>query len=150
MLDIPFLNDLTGEQYALLLSLAETFAVSNGTVIFKQGDEAAYLYLILRGRVAIRYKPYDGPEITLTSLKAGDIFGWSSVVGNPTYTSDAISKTQIEMLRIRGADLRRLCTEHPTVGGSILEKLAEAVSPRWKNAKGQIQKLLQNRIAQDM
>jgi CRP-like cAMP-binding protein len=146
--DTPFLKDLTAEQYDLLFPLFEPITVTSGTVIFKQGDEAACLYIILQGRVAIEYKPYDGPKITLTHLHAGDIFGWSSVLGNQAYTSDAISTTQVESLRIRGADLKRLYVDHPNDCRSILEKLAEAVSPRWINAKHQIQNMLQNNIYQ--
>ena len=146
--DAPFLKDLTAEQYDLLFPLFEPITVPSGTVIFKQGDEAACLYIILQGRVAIEYKPYDGPKITLTHLHAGDIFGWSSVLGNQAYTSDAISTTQVESLRIRGADLKRLYVDHPNDCRSILEKLAEAVSPRWINAKHQIQNMLQNNVYQ--
>lgn len=142
--NIPFFKDLTREQYALLSPLFEPFTVPARTVIFKQGDEATHLYIILHGRVAIEYKPYDGPKITLTRLHDGDIFGWSSVVGSSSYTSDALSTIKAETLRIRGADLKQLYTEHPNVSYSVLEKLAEAVSPRWINAKHQIENMLQN------
>ncbi len=144
VMDIPFLKDLTREQYDLLLPLFEPFTVPSGTLIFKQGDQAVYLYIILQGRTAIEYKPYDGPKITVTHLHAGDIFGWSSVVGSQAYTSDALSTTRVETLRIRGVDLERLYVEHPDIGGAVLEKLAEAVSPRWIHAKNEIQTLLQN------
>ena len=148
MLDTPFLNDLTREQYDLLLPLFEPFTAPSGTVIFKQGDEAAYLYLILQGKVTILYKPYDGPRITISHLHEGDIFGWSSVVGSETYTSDAQSSTSLETLRVRGADFRKLYSEHPNDCRSVLEKLAEAVSPRWLDAKIQIQNMLQNKVFQ--
>ena len=95
MIDTPFLKDLTPEQYNLLYPLFEPFTVPGGMVIFNQGDQAAHLYLILQGTVAILYKPYDGPKITLTHLHEGDIFGWSSVLGSCTYTSDAQSTTNI-------------------------------------------------------
>lgn len=145
---MPFLKELTEEEYDLLHPLFEPFTAPSGMVIFKQGDEAAYLYIILNGRVAIEYKPYDGPKITLTHLHTGNIFGWSSVVGSRTYTSDAICTSMVETLRIRGADLKQLYANHPTVCRSILDRLAEAVSPRWINSKHQIQNLLQNNFSQ--
>jgi CRP-like cAMP-binding protein len=148
IVDAPFLKELTQEQYELLFPLFEAITVPSGTVIFKQGDPAAHLYIILEGIVAIEYKPYDGPKITLTHLHTGDIFGWSSVVGSPTYTSDVLSTTHLEALRLRGADLKRLYVDHPNICQSILEKLAEAVSPRWVHAKNQIQSMLQNSVYQ--
>lgn len=148
LVETPFFKDLTREQYDLLFPLFESFSASSGTEVFKQGDEARYLYIILQGEVAIEYKPYDGPKITLTHLHTCDIFGWSSVVGSRSYTSDAISATPVETLRIRGSDLKRLYMEHPSVLQSILEKLAESVSPRWIDSKHQIHTILQNNFYQ--
>lgn len=92
--------------------------------------------------MAIRYKPYDGPKMTLTRLHAGDFFGWSSVVGNESYTSEAVSTTQLETYQVSGSELRKLCMTNGETGYFILEQLAEAVSPRWKNAKQQIHEML--------
>ncbi len=146
MLDNPFIRDLTEEEYGLLARLFAPFDAPARREVFKQGDDATFLYLILEGKVYLRYKPYDGPRITLTHLRTGDLFGWSAVVGHHRYTSDAISTTAIRTVRLRGKDLRRLCAEHPTVGGSILAKLAAAVSPRWVDARKQIRLLLQESI----
>ena len=142
MLEIPFLKSLSDEQRGLVVPLFEKFDVPAHTVIFQQGEAAVHLYLIAYGDVAIRYKPYDGPKMTLIHLHRGDFFGWSSVVGNETYTSDAVSASQIEAYQLRGADLRQLCMTHGKTGHIILERLAEAVSPRWKNAREQIHEML--------
>ena len=122
------------------------FTAPPQTVIFEQGDQAEYLYLILSGTVAIEYKPYDGPKIIITHLHSGDVFGWSSVIGGKTYTSGVVSASAMEAIRIRGAELRELCIEHPEAGYAILEKLVEVVSPRWENAKDQVMDMLQNKL----
>ncbi len=138
----PFIKDLTADEYDLLARLFMPFDATARTTLIKQGEPAAYLFLVLSGSVVLRYKPYDGPRITLTHLHEGGIFGWSAVIGNDIYTSDAISTTPVRTLRLRGGDLKQLCIEHPIEGGRILEKLARAVSPRWVHARKQIQVLL--------
>lgn len=145
--DNPFLHDLTPEQYDLVSTLFESVSIPSRTLVCRQGEKATYLYLLLDGNVTIRYKPYDGPRITLTHLHSGDVFGWSSVVGNEDYTSDAISTTRVQALRLRGDLLRWLCAEYPSAGASILQKLAQAVSPRWVNAQSQIQSLLRSEVS---
>jgi CRP/FNR family transcriptional regulator, cyclic AMP receptor protein len=140
----PFFRGLTSEQLDLIVPLFAHYSAPAGTTVFKQGDEAAFLYLIQSGTVTIQYKPYDGPIITLSHLKPGDFFGWSSVVGGRTYTSDVVCTTRLEALRLRGSDLVRLCKEHPQAGSAILNKLAEVVSPRWTYARRQIQAILEN------
>jgi CRP/FNR family transcriptional regulator, cyclic AMP receptor protein len=142
----PFLADLSRGQLELLTPLFEEIRAPADSQIFRRGDQATHLYLIRRGTATVRYKPYDGPTITLTHLHAGDVFGWSAVAGGRRYASEVVSETDLEALRIRGADLRRLCAEHPEAGRSILEKLAEAVSPRWENARDQVQNMLKSKV----
>ncbi len=144
--DNPFVKDLTAEEYSLLEGLFEPFEAAAHTLLIKQGESATYLYLIVEGRISLRYKPYDGPKITLTHLRAGGIFGWSAVVGNDIYTSDAVSMMPVRLMRLKGRDLRRLCKQHPAEGTRILEKRAASVAPRWVYARRQIQGLLQESL----
>ncbi len=139
---IPLFQDLQPAQSALLKSLFESFHCPENTTIFEQGDAADYLYLILKGRVALRFKPHDAPPLLLTRLNAGDVFGWSAVIGGPKYTSSIVSETPIEAIRIHRRDLWKLADKHPEIARIIIDRLARNVSPRWKNAYEQIQPLL--------
>jgi CRP-like cAMP-binding protein len=142
----PFLQGLTSEQSELLSPLFVPVALPAGAAVFHQGDAAAHMYVLVAGIVSILYKPYDGPQITLTALHVGDVFGWSSVVGNPVYASDAIAITATRALRARGADIRAVCIQHPTTGAQILEKLAVAVAPRWRDSRTQVDRLLKREM----
>ena len=146
VLDNPFLRDLTPEQYDLLAALFEPIEFPPEAAIFQQGEHAVYMYLLLGGDIRLQYKPYDGPIITLTQLHQGAILGWSAVIGNENYTSNAVAISNVRLLRARGDTLRRLCVEYPAAGRSILEKLAKAVSPRWVDAQEQIQRVLEAEV----
>ncbi len=139
---IPLFHDLEIEQTLILKPLFENVVYPHDSTIIKQREVANYLYLIVRGDAAIHYKPYDGPSMLLTHLHAGDVFGWSAVVGSHFYTSSIISETPVEALRIRGGHLLTLIREHPETGRIILDRLARSVSPRWKNAHEQVELLL--------
>lgn len=142
MLENPFLKNLTPEQYDLLAGLFVRIELPPRTYVFQQGEPATHMYVLVDGNISIRYKPYDGPRITLTHLHCGDVFGWSSVVGNATYTSDALSTTSGLALRVRGDSLRNLCIQYPGTGTQILEKLALAVAPRWLDSRRQVERIL--------
>jgi CRP-like cAMP-binding protein len=144
--NIPLFQNLEPAQIALLKPLFELFICPPDTTIFEQGEPANYLYYLIKGDVAIRYKPYDSPLITLTRLHGGDVFGWSAVIGSTYYTSSIISESQIEALRIRGIYLLTLVREHPETGKIIMDYLANVVSSRWKNARAQVQSLLNSDI----
>jgi CRP-like cAMP-binding protein len=139
---IPLFQDLDPAQIALLKPLFEQFTCPANTVIFEQDTPATYLYLLIKGEVVIRYKPYDGPTIILTRLREGDVFGWSAVVGSPHYTSSIISETEVETIRIRGGHLLKLSSDAPETGKIVMDRLARVVSPRWGNAQAQVQSLL--------
>jgi CRP-like cAMP-binding protein len=139
---IPLFEGFTAEQIAVLTALFERFSCPPGTVIFEQGSPPEFLYLILKGGVSIIYKPYDGPKITITRLKDGDVFGWSAVIGGKKYTSSVVSDSDLDSLRIRRENLWDLLNDHPETGKIIIDRLALNVSPRWKKAHEQIHQFI--------
>ncbi|MCE7861459.1 MAG: cyclic nucleotide-binding domain-containing protein [Chloroflexi bacterium CFX2] len=139
---IPLFQDLSPDQATMLMSIFERFICPSGTVIFEQGDAAEYLYLILKGKAAISYKPYDAPRILITRLKDGDVFGWSAAIGGKRYTSSVASETDLDTIRIHRQDLWSLMDHHPETGRIIIDRLALNVSSRWKNAHEQIKRFI--------
>jgi CRP-like cAMP-binding protein len=126
----------------LLEPLFQPFNHPAGTTFFEQGDSADFLYVLLEGAVEIRYKPDDGPTITVAHISPEGVFGWSAVVGSAAYTSGAYCIETSQTLRVLGDDLRKLCTEHPEMGRVILDRLAKAVSSRWHQARAQVRDIL--------
>ena len=51
------------------------------THVFEQGQLSDYLYILTSGKVIIRYKPYDGPPLTVATIGPGGVFGWSAALG---------------------------------------------------------------------
>ncbi len=135
----------TGLQAADIELLAPYFAPQTwvaGTVIFEQYDQAEYLYLVVSGEVAIRFKPHDGPIMTVTRVQPGGIFGWSAAMNNPAYTSGAVCSLDSEVLRIRGIDLRVICENNPELGRVILDQLAGVIAERKHCQQEQVTSLL--------
>ena len=136
------LKELDEHQMNLLRPLFEPFSCPAGDVILQQGAPAQYLYLVVSGTVEMSFKPYDGHSITVSHVERGGLFGWSAVVGSEKYTSSAIAIEDVEAFRIRGSELRKYCVEHPEEGKDILERLADGVSSRWKDAHKQVKSML--------
>lgn len=97
---IQLFQDLKPGQIAQLDPLFEHLTFEPNATLFTQGRPASYLYILLKGKAAITYKPYDGPSITITHLQMGDLFGWSAVVGSKQYTSSSTSLTSVEVARV--------------------------------------------------
>jgi CRP-like cAMP-binding protein len=139
--NIALFKDLSKEKLQILSPLFESCVCHKG-IVFQQGDPAIYLYIVVTGKVDILYKPYDAPPITVTEIKPGEIFGWSAIAGNTVYTSGAACQTECQAIRIQGSALRELCIRHPETGEVLLDRLAESVSSRWRNAHSQVRDIL--------
>lgn len=139
---VAILEDLNEDMIEVLTPMFEVFSCQPGTVIFQQGDQAEFLYVVIDGKVDMSFKPYDGIPMTISHVDKGGLFGWSAVVGSDKYTSTAVAIENLEAYRVHGSDLRKFCGEHPEAGKVILERLADSVSSRWKDAHKQVQSIL--------
>lgn len=138
----PFFEDMTSEQRDLLRPLFSACDCVEGELLFEQGDSAEYLYLVVSGEVIVRYKPDDGPELIVARVKPGGIVGWSAALGSRQYTSGAICGCASQLLRVRGADLRHLCSSHPDTGVLVLERLADVIAERLHSTHQEVVNLL--------
>lgn len=140
--ELLIFNDLTPSQLELVQPLFEPLFESMGNVIFEQGNQAEYLYLLANGEVSIRYKPEDGPILTIARIHPQGVVGWSAALGNFAYTSTAVCATDCQLLRVRRTDLRNLCENYPETGNIILDLLADAIAERIRNTHTHVVALL--------
>lgn len=140
---IPLFQGLNPQDLSLLSERLQTDSFSEGEVIFGQGDRADRLYVLISGQVAIQFKPEDGDTITVTEITEGGVFGWSSALGRQTFTSCAVCLEESKTLSILGDELRELCESHPETGVIILERLAEVIASRLRNAHAHVVEMLQ-------
>ncbi len=154
MIGDPFENlalfkNLSEEQENLLRPLFLLRYLPMGTELFKQGDLAEYLFVVIAGEVHIRYKPDDGPVLIVAKVQPEGVVGWSAAIGSPTYTSSAICVEDCQLLCTRGQDLRQLCEYHRETGILLLERLATLISVRLRNAHQQVMAMLEQGMRVD-
>jgi CRP-like cAMP-binding protein len=139
---VSLFQALNPTQRNLLRPLVITCELPAGEVLFEQGEPAEYLYLVVSGEVLIHYKPDDGPVIQLSRVRRGGLVGWSAALGNHAYTSEAECATDVQLLRLRGEELRLICQMYPDLGACILELLADMIAERLRSPHEQIIELL--------
>jgi len=125
--------------------------------IFNQNDPADSLYGLLEGQVDLQFlfrdkmletniayeesvlstmRNIDRP-LTLETLNAGDIFGWSSMTGNERYTATAMTTEPVRAFRIEAGQLRSVLDADPEVGYVFMSHLSEIIARRlhWRTEK---------------
>ena len=122
----------------------ETFVEDE--VVFKQNAPAKKLYILVDGRVEIRFKPDDGEQLTVTEIEHGGVFGWSAALGRDSYTSCAVSVTESAAFSVLGDELKQLCEQNPDTGVIILERLAAVIAQRLQKTHAYVIEMLQRGI----
>jgi CRP-like cAMP-binding protein len=128
---IPWFLDLSPENLKNLTTAAEVRSFEAGTVIFNEGEQHNYLYIILEGCVTLEsFIPGRGsmPIFTAESL---DVIGWSSmtpVVRQKTGTARAVEPTRV--LAFNAETLMELCEADCKLGFVIMRRLANIVASR--------------------
>ncbi len=143
---LPFFSGLEPAEIDLLSTRFQAEDRPTGHVFFNQGEHADRLYLVVSGRVSIRFKPDDGDVLPVADIGPGGVFGWSSALGRRAYTSSAVGVEDCTTLSIRGAALRRLCETHPGTGVVLLERLAEVIAERLRNTHEHVVEMLRQNI----
>jgi CRP-like cAMP-binding protein len=140
---VHIFNNLTSVQRAYLGTMFIPCNEEAGMVIFEQGEVAEYLYVLVEGEAIVRFKPDDGPELVVAHVRPEGVVGWSAALGSPAYTSSAMCTSDCRFLRVRGADLRRLCDQYPEMAKLVLERLAAVIAERLRNTHDQVMALLE-------
>lgn len=141
--NLNLFQGFSNEEISCLRPLFLFTFMPEGTVLFEQGAQAEYLYIVAEGEIMIRYKPEDGPALVLTRVHKDGVVGWSAAIGSPVYTSSAVCTTHSQLLRARGEDLRRLAETHPETANLLLERLARVIAERLRHTHPQIMTMLE-------
>lgn len=108
-------------------------AFDKGGVIFNEGEAATTLYILDKGVVDLVI----GREHTVYSLtERSDIFGWSSLIENASYTATALANTNIQTIQIDTRKLNRLFDAHPKFGLTVYRRLAAVFNKRLASIYG--------------
>lgn len=147
LLKLPLFKGLDPTHLAALAESAVEERFRSEQIIFEQGKRAKRLYILLDGRVAIRYKPYDGDVLNVTEVKPNGVFGWSAALGRSSYTSCAVCVEDGLAISVRGDALKSLCEAYPTTGVLILERLAEVIAERLQNTHAHVVEMLREGVS---
>ena len=86
---IALLNVLSKEEHKLV----KGYQVAKNSVIYHEGDTCENVGIIISGKIDIVSYSFEGKELLLNSLKAGDIFGNNLLFSSePIYRGDVIAK----------------------------------------------------------
>jgi CRP-like cAMP-binding protein len=117
--------NLKDTQLENLLSCSSVRSFSQGETIFRQGEEANYLYVLIEGIVNLTVKAEEQVDFMTSKLdKEGAVFGIPSLIEPFCYNVTAICLKPTNILMIGANPLKKMMEEDPMMGMEVMKKLA--------------------------
>ena len=90
---VPFFGDLTDEQLARLARVCGREALDADQVVYREGDRATKMYVILAGKVKVTRHDDQGNAIDLQTLEEGGYFGEQALLESGPRPATVVTST---------------------------------------------------------
>ena len=131
---IALLNVLSKKEHQMV----KGYQIAKGNIIFHEGDACESIGIIISGKVDIVSYSFQGKEMLINSLKAGEIFGNNLLFSSsPIYKGDVIAKEKSVVAFINRENLVNLLQNNQ----EFLELYLQAQSDKAKLLTARIQLL---------
>jgi CRP-like cAMP-binding protein len=138
----PFLEGFRPEDIENLAGMAFKVHFDPDQVIFREGDESSFFYLVLEGKIALEtHAP--GRTLRIQTLGPGDELGWSSVLSPVRKQFQARCLEPVRALAFDGARLLEACNTDCTFGLNLMRRVLGIVAERLQATRVQLLDLYQ-------
>lgn len=147
-------RDVGEEHLQAIADIAVTEQVGTGTNLFRLGDAAEHLYLVVRGQIALTL-PIEvkgaARDVTVDEKGPAEVVGWSALVAPFRSTLTARALMDSELYAFPGPRLLELLHAEPEHGMQVMGNLAAVVGRRLHQMQAmwirELQRLVASRYA---
>jgi CRP-like cAMP-binding protein len=101
-----------------------------GVTLFETAQNADFLYVLEEGSVDIVIGETEGEGLHFLASNLGEVFGWSALVDPFTYTATALTKTDVQLIKVPRDKVELAMQRYPKDGLVIMRHLAGIVATR--------------------
>ena len=129
-------NPQDNEDELRTLNDLKNFFDDNGTVfnykknaiIYKEGQNSNFIYLILKGVVKCFKYDEEGKELTTALHKEDEIFGYTSFTQNIPYKESATTMQDVEMVGVSKSELKDVLDKNHKISLEIIQLLSDGIT----------------------
>ena len=128
--DVPLFEGLSSEELELIAGCGSNVRFADGELLFRDGDPANTFLVLRHGTVALEtFVPARGP-VTIETLEAGEVLGWSWLFPPYRWHFDARALSLVRATAFDGVCLREKCERDPRLGYDLLTRFAQVLIDR--------------------
>jgi CRP-like cAMP-binding protein len=122
---IGFLDRLADQDRAALLEAGRRRPMRSGETLFREGDDAYEVLIVLKGIVKIWIGAASGRQVILDVLDAGSVLGELSSIDGAPRSANAGALEKGELLVVPMDRFRTVVEDHPRIGLEMLHLVAQ-------------------------
>ncbi len=111
-----------------ILAAATEQSQQEKVYLFRQGDPANTMYILIEGRVRISVGSQE--LLAYVASDPGDVIGWSSAIESSSYTASAECLAPVKVLKIASTQLEKILQEDPASGMIFFKRLTTLIGRR--------------------
>ncbi len=144
---IDLFKNLSEEELKELEPYLVTATFKKKEVIFAEGDQPEWFYIVSKGKIKITKISHEGKEIILELISPTDIFGGVAVLRNFPYPANAVAMEESEVLKISRKNLMRLVDRFPNLMYCMALQLGDRMKSSYDSLKNIALERVEARIA---
>lgn len=125
-------------QRGRLMELAREVFFAEDTRIFEAGGTADRFWVIRSGAVSLTQEVTPQRRVTVASLGAGDLLGWSWLFPPYQWDFGAEAFSPVRAYEFEAQPVLKLCEEEPALGMSLVRIVAEILAHRLEMTRGRL------------
>jgi CRP-like cAMP-binding protein len=128
--EVPAFDGLPGEHLDLIAGCGRNQVFPAGEQLMREGDDADRFYVIRSGAVAMEiFVPQRG-ALTVETIGAGDLLGWSWLAPPYRVHLDARATEETHALSFDAVCLRGKCEQDPALGYELMKRFVPVIVER--------------------
>ncbi|MGW0818617.1 cyclic nucleotide-binding domain-containing protein [Streptomyces viridiviolaceus] len=135
---IKLLTALPPPQRRRLTALAREVSFPEDTRIFEAGGKADRFWVIRSGAVSLTQRVTSLRRVTVASLGAGDLLGWSWLFPPYEWDFGAEAFSPVRAYEFDASEVLALCEEDPQLGIVLVRTVAEILAHRLETTRGRL------------
>lgn len=125
-----FLEGIADEYVRQVADVGRQVDFEVGQVVFREGDAAVDVYLIVSGTVSLDISAPGVGSRRILTVGEGELLGWSPILHRAHLTATARTLTPTRAVKISAKQLLTLCEHSPRFGFEFMRRTAVALAGR--------------------
>jgi len=127
------------EELKDIAALAKIEEFNSGDFVFKEGDKAEKIYMVLEGRVTVEIEIGPNKKVVIYTENKGNMFGYPSLIKPHIFTTYARAQDKVKLVTIKADDLiEKIFKPDCRRGYLTMNKLAEIIAHKLKETRIQL------------